>query len=165
MSGLFGVCERFSKDSSVFEALGSVDELVSLLGVCFAKAVNDQNPISSVVRAIQEDLFVIQAQLAGADKKIGAGHVLRLEREIAEIEKRLAPIVSFVIPGATELSALLDYARAVARRTERVVVRANSEHPVAPDALRYLNRLSSLLYALARLVAQESGEGERVPAY
>ncbi|HEX8994139.1 MAG TPA: cob(I)yrinic acid a,c-diamide adenosyltransferase, partial [Candidatus Paceibacterota bacterium] len=144
-SGLFGACERFSKDDPVFEALGMIDELNSLLGVCFAKAGGD---VADALRRVQEDLFVVQAQLAGADKKIEIVRVERLEKEIAEIETALTPPTSFVIAGATELSALLDYARAVARRAERSVVRAHSS-AATPELLKYLNRLSSLLYALA----------------
>lgn len=164
-TGLFGVCERFSKDDPLLEALGDVDELNSWLGVCYAKAdANGGHRMSTIIRRVQEDLFVVQAQLAGSDKKIGVMQVERLEEEIAEIEKQLTLPTPFVIAGATESSAHLDYARALARRAERSVVRAHSD-VVTPEMLKYLNRLSSVLYASARFVAQESGVGEDSPSY
>ncbi len=161
-TGLFGVCERFSKDGPLFEALGGIDELNSWLGVCYAKA--DSRELADSIRAIQEDLFVVQAQLAGSDKKINVMQVERLEREIAQIGSHLKPPTSFVIAGATETSALLDYARALARRAERAVIRAHSS-AAAPEMLKYLNRLSSVLYALARYEAQKSGAEEEKPTY
>ena len=186
-SSLLGEC-RMPKDSLVFDALGALDELNSLLGVCVVKARErdgqaEQTPpspqpspwlgrggssalaIAPVLRTTQEHLFIIQAQLAGAKKDITPAHVSEVECTIADIETRIQNPHAFIIPGATELSAFLDLARTVARRTERSVIAARTEHELPPPSLQYLNRLSSLLYALARLAAQDSGKPEPSPKY
>ncbi len=167
-SGVFGTCDRMSKDSPVFIALGSLDELNSLLGVC--RACARKNPsaaydVEAELLRTQEGLFMAQAELAGADKHIAQSHVDDVESSIAELEKLITNPHSFVIPGANELSAHLDYARAVARRAERSVVTLHGEH-VVPAPLRiYMNRLSSLLYALARYTAACSDAPELSPSY
>jgi len=130
---------------------------------------------------VQQNLFIIQAELAGAPPRRGkpltvtVDKVKKMEKIIDQIEKELPPIKSFFIPGATAVGALLDYARAVARRAERRVVAATlvaatpSEIDglikIGPHSLAYLNRLSSLLYALARLVNHQSGIKEQAPDY
>ena len=183
-SSLLGEC-RMPKDSLVFDALGALDELNSLLGVCVVKARGrdglpllprgegwDEGPgtispylIAPTLRRTQEHLFIIQAQLAGAKKEIIPEQVAEVERTIADIETRIKNPHAFVIAGATELSAFLDLARTVARRTERSVIAARTERELPPPSLHYLNRLSSLLYALARLAAQDTGEKEPSPRY
>jgi len=159
---------RTSKDSELFEALGTVDELNSLLGVCVAKAVAQGARFSSIVdslRTVQNDLFIVQAELAGADKTISAEHVVTMERTIEELEKHIENPHAFVVSGATELSAFLDYARAVSRRAERAVIRSRHLCAVSAETLQYLNRLSSLLYVLARVAATEAGVAEVSPTY
>ncbi len=174
-SGLFGEC-RMSKDSLAFDALGALDELNSLLGICFVKAherdildINknkaDFMAVAPILRSSQENLFIVQAQLAGADKSVTENHVVEVERMISDIEHHIKNPNAFVISGATELSAFLDFARTVARRTERTVISACKERGLAPHTMQYLNRLSSLLYALARVVAQDSCEQEPSPKY
>ncbi|MCB9818564.1 cob(I)yrinic acid a,c-diamide adenosyltransferase [Candidatus Nomurabacteria bacterium] len=166
-SGLFGTKERLSKDSPVFEALGTVDELNSLLGICrarFAKIKDER--ISSEILKVQECLFIVQAELAGVHKSLEQSHIDSLEQTIEDFEGEIVNPHSFVIPGATELSALFDYARAVSRRAERTVITARSgSRVVSPETLAYLNRLSSLLYALARYVAVEESIRELSPSY
>lgn len=81
------------------------------------------------------------------------------------IEGELPPIKTFFLPGATELSAMLDYGRAVARKTERRVVEHSEQDKVAPEVLSYLNRLSSLMYALVRIVNFKAGAKEIPPNY
>lgn len=166
-SGLFGSKVRLRKDSAVFEALGTLDELNSLLGVCRAGAegVRGTIDISEKIKEAQERLFTIQAELAGAEKSITRERVDELEKTIDHIETSIEKPQSFVIPGATALSALLDYARAVSRKTERVVIRANLTQAVSGSSLMYLNRLSSFLYALARYVAAKEGAKEISPSY
>lgn len=168
-SGLFGTTERFPKDSPIYEALGAVDELNSLLGVCYAVAERrhpaDTDSIRSAVRAAQEKLFIIQAELAGAEKKILPQDVRELEDTIARLESAGINPHSFIIPGATELSAFFDYARATSRRTERAVIAARSVRPLSADAYAYLNRVSSLLYALARFSAKMEERKELTPSY
>ena len=168
-SGLFGTKERFPKDSPVYEALGTLDELNSLLGLCRAKASAHANggelDISKEIVRVQEVLFVTQAQIAGAAKEVTQPHVDALETVIGVLESKIENPHAFVIPGATELSALFDYARAVSRRAERTVVAARVQRPLPPAAGAYLNRLSSLLYALARYTAAQEGAKELSPQY
>lgn len=164
-SSLFGKKTRIHKSDPVFEALGSLDELNSLLGFCRAfcsrKKIKELD-IGEIVLDIQEKLFIAQAELAGAPKSIHPDRTKEAERIIDSIEERIRRPQSFIIPGATELSGLLDYARAMSRRVERSVVRTGQ---ASPSTLAYLNRLSSLLYALARFEAYEAGHFETSPKY
>lgn len=166
-SGLFGTKKRLPKNSPAYDALGTLDELNSLLGVCWAYAIDIAGEISiqKEIRSAQEALFVIQAELAGSDKQIGTVQVDALEGTIDSIETLIGNPHAFVISGATAVSAFLDYARAVARRAERSVVTVSAKQKVSVNALAYLNRLSSLLYALARYAAAEEGVKEMSPSY
>jgi len=170
-TGFFGSGEKFSKSSARAEALGSVDEANSLLGLCLAKAENSGLSVSGrdlaeILKSVQEDLFIIQAELAGADKKISKEKTIWLEKIIDSIESELPEIKSFFIPGGSELSSVLDFARAVARRAERRVVSFSEKAGgISPEILSYLNRLSSLLYALARFANFKSGREEIPPSY
>lgn len=166
-SGLFGTKNRFPKNSPVFEALGTVDELNSLLGVCRAYPDKGQNAtnIGREILKVQEDLFIIQAELAGADKTITQNNVDDLELLIERLENKIKDPTAFIIPGATEFSALCDYARTVSRRAERTVISAQPTHRVSASTLAYLNRLSSYLYALARYAASIEETPEPSPQY
>lgn len=169
---LFGCDQRISKSSTIAEALGSLDEINSLLGWCKVKADNQTFKISNIdivviIDNLQQDLFIIQAQLAGADKELSQEHLEIIENKIAEIEKSLPLIKTFFVAGGTELAVILDYARTVARRAERRVIAVNDEGLIKMSAisLSWLNRLSSLLYVLARLANYEAGVNEKAPRY
>lgn len=167
-SGLFGTKERFPKNNPVYHALGTLDELNSLLGLCYAKAAASQIgplPMAEVVRTVQQHLFIAQAELAGAEKKLTQQQVEYVEDAIAQLENQIEHPAGFLIAGATELSALFDYARAVSRRAERSVIEAGSIRAVSPATSAYVNRISSLLYALARYAAAQAGAEEASPAY
>jgi cob(I)alamin adenosyltransferase len=154
--------EKLSKSAAVIEAMGTLDELCSLLGVVKIAAKNNKLVAAELHKA-QENIFTIQALLAGADKKFGAEKTAELEKTINAIEKKLPPIKNFTIPGGTELGALLDYTRAVCRRAERHAIAVPKKYHLSAEALVYLNRLSSLLYALARLANCKIGE--KAPTY
>lgn len=168
----FGCDQRISKSSSIAEALGSMDEINSFLGICKVKSkesgfkVEDKS-FEEIVHNIQQDLFIIQAELAGAEKKIEESKVQEVEKIIDTIEKILPPIKTFFISGGTELAATFDFARTVSRRAERRVVAVNEEgvRTLGADTMKYLNRLSSILYALARLSNHLSGIEEQSPTY
>lgn len=168
-SGLFGTKDRFPKNSPIYEALGTLDELNSLLGVCYALSRREdlEIPFSipPLIRAIQQHLFIIQAELAGAEKYITQNQIDELENMIDRFEEKAGNPHSFVIPGSTEFAGFLDYARAVSRRAERAVIAAHEIHTLSQTTYAYLNRLSSLLYALARYAAASAGEKEKSPAY
>ena len=166
--------QRFSKSSAVAEALGRLDELNSWLGLCRAKnwqglALPEKGEaLSEILFEVQQNLFIIQAEVAGAKgKTIVPKKVTAMEVKINAIERELPPIKSFFIPGATEAGALLDCARTLSRRAERRVVSVHEEGKIKIGALSlaYLNRLSSLLYALARLANHRVGAKESAPNY
>ncbi len=167
----FGCDQRISKSSAITEALGALDEADSFIGITRAKV--DQSlmigdtKISEIIFTVQNDLFIIQAQVAGADKNVSDEKVKWLEEIVGNIESQLPPIKTFLIPGANEISASFDFARTLVRRAERRVVGVNEENiaKISPETLAYLNRLSSLFYAFARFTAQESGEKENAPTY
>ena len=153
LTNLFGCAKKFSKSSPVIEALGALDELNSLLGFCKMKTI--KHPVSNSLKEVQNNLFIIQGEIAGCGKSINKKSVLEIEKEIDKIGKKLPKIKSFTISGGTELSALLDYSRAVARRAERRCVAITclsrrQKKNINPESLKYLNRLSSLLFVLAR---------------
>jgi len=158
--------QRISKSSELPEALGALDELNAYLGVVKMRAGTPAR-ISVALREAQENLFIIQAQAAGAEKSLAGDAVGKVEGEIGRIEGEIPKITGFSIAGGTELSAMLDYARTLARRAERRVVAAAAAGAyAAPEVTRaYLNRLSSLLFALARLANAEAGVAEEHPRY
>ncbi len=121
--------------------------------------------LAEILEQVQQNLFIIQANLAGADKKITQEKIISMEKIIDAIEKELPLIKSFFLPGGTELSAYLDYSRAIIRRTERRVVALSETQPIDAEILAYLNRLSSLFYALVRFVNLKSNIAEKSPSY
>ncbi|MGI9118242.1 MAG: cob(I)yrinic acid a,c-diamide adenosyltransferase [Minisyncoccia bacterium] len=187
---------RVSKSDILFDALGTVDELNSFLGLCKIKSQGllgdikleiELNKINlpKIVHDVQNNLFVIQAELAGAGKSIEQKNIEEIETVINNIESELPPITTFFVSGGTECAALFDTARAVSRRAERLVIkvaddftknsiaqlstetRHNSEikRTIQPETLQYLNRLSSLLYACARYVNHISDVSDVPPVY
>ena len=162
---VFGCDQKLSKSSLVAEALGTLDELNSFLGVIRSKSKNLK--LKEILRQVQENLFVIQAEVSGAKKKMAKGEILKIEEKIDAIEKEIPPIHKFIISGSTEESSLLDYARTLVRKSERRVVAVGDEGKEKIDAntLSYLNRLSSFLFALARHSACKSGINEESPSY
>jgi cob(I)alamin adenosyltransferase len=164
---LFGCDQqKISKSSEVPEALGALDELNAFLGLVKVKSAHESR-IANALREVQENLFIIQAEVGGTDKKIGEGAVRNVEKFISEIEKEISPITGFSIAGGTELSALLDVARTLARRAERRLVEVfkSDLNKTSSETMAYMNRLSSLLFALARLANHLSGVSEENPRY
>ncbi len=172
----FGCDQRISKSSAVAEALGALDEVNSYLGLCRAdmrgrSALVVPNgkkgkSVEAVVRDIQETLFIVQAETAGAKKHVSKTKVTALEAMTNGIEQVIPPIHSFSVSGGTYLSALFDVARTLARKAERrVVAVAERGDPIHKDTLTYLNRLSSLLFALARFANTCEGIAEESPTY
>ena len=157
--------QRISKSSELPEALGALDELNACLG--FVKVRAGEGRIAGALRDAQEVLFIIQAGVAGADKRVGAHALQQTEELIGSIEKEIPPIAGFSIAGGTELSALLDVARTLARRAERglIALEEAGAADVPPETKSYMNRLSSLLFALARLANHQAGMAEETPRY
>jgi cob(I)alamin adenosyltransferase len=149
---------RVSKLDPLVRAYGAVDELNSFVGWARVE-VNDPR-----LERVQNELFDLGADLSvpfeeGDEKlRVTQGQIEALERDCDDANERLEPLKSFVLPGGGEGAARLHLARAVCRRAERVALRAAEERPVNPLALVYLNRLSDLLFILAR--AANAGGGE-----
>jgi cob(I)alamin adenosyltransferase len=148
---------RVSKLDPLVRAYGAVDELNSLLGWVQVEAGDER------LQRIQNELFDVGADLSvpfdetDGKLRIGDEAIDRLEGECDEENARLPELRSFVLPGGSELAARLHVARAACRRAEREVLAAHRERPVNPRALVYLNRLSDLLFILAR-AANQGGE-------
>ncbi len=174
---LFGCNQSLSKSSNIAEALGVLDEANSYLGVCHAYLQNrddlkvsvgtKKKKIKNIVRDTQETLFVIQAEVAGAKKRVNRVKIKNIEKIIDSIEKEIPKIHTFSVPGETKLSAMFDVARTVSRRAERRVVAVNEENIqfIGKNTLAYLNRLSSLLFAIARYLNHIEGVSEKKPNY
>ena len=168
----FGCDQRISKSSTIAEALGSLDEINSFLGLCKVKARKEKLLIGKLrvdqmVHDIQKNLFIVQAELAGASMCIEEAKIKEVESIIDAIEKELPPIKSFFVSGGTELASIFDIARGISRGAERSVIRAKEEGktPITDFTLAYLNRLSSLLYAFARFANYKAGITEESPDY
>ncbi len=130
-------------------------------------SVATQKSPAEIVQWVQECLFIVQAEVAGADKKIEQSKVDHLEYVVDWTEKEMPPIKTFFISGGTELATLFDISRTLARKAERRVIAGieNGEVIVGSVTLAFLNRLSSLFYALARLTNHKSGIKECAPRY
>lgn len=169
----FGCNQRLSKSSAVAEALGSLDEINSFLGICKIKThdsqliIADDKKAEDLINQVQQNLFIIQAEMAGADKTIAKEKIIEIETIIDYIEKELPPIKTFFVSGGTEIAATFDFARTLARRAERRVVDVHDkgDRKIGEHTLAYLNRLSSLLYALARFSNHKAGIKEESPDY
>lgn len=171
-TGVFGCDQRMSKSSATAEALGALDECNSFLGVCKTHQdaggpLLEGKTFADMIDWVQQNLFIAQAQIAGADKHIAQEKIGHMESAIDMIEKEMPPIKTFFVPGGTPFAAHLDFARTLARNAERRVVTVSEEGktPVQPTTLVFLNRLSSLLYALARLINHKSGITGEPPTY
>jgi len=154
--------------------LGNLDEINSYLGLCKVKAFECNLPLPGksklagpFIHELQEGLFQAQAELAGAKMHVSKRRVTQVEKMVDAIEKELPPIKSFFISGGTELGSLFDFARTIARRAERrvVAVKDAGDRVIDKDTLSYLNRLSSILYALARWSNFRAGIKEQAPSY
>jgi len=166
-TGLLGP-ERVSKDDLRIEAMGAVDELNAALGVC--AAAQKSKSIRDLLRTVQDDLFTIGADLAtpGAATgtkvpRVAAHHVARIEAAIDRFDA--GRVTEFILPRGSEGLTRLHWARTVARRAERRVVALSRRDPLNPELLRYLNRLSSLLYTLAVWTQKRERRRPEHPTY
>lgn len=146
---------RVPKDHPRVTAYGSVDELNALLGVFLTTMANAET--GALMRSVQNDLFDVGADLCLPEQdgrtalRVRAEQAERLEKEIDRLNERLQPLASFVLPGGTTAAAWCHLARTVCRRAERDVVTLARQDRVNPQVIVYLNRLSDLLFVLARV--------------
>ncbi|MEE2689026.1 MAG: cob(I)yrinic acid a,c-diamide adenosyltransferase [Pseudomonadota bacterium] len=152
---------RVAKHSTRVEAYGTIDEANSTIGLARMENARASSPnleTDAVLNHIQNDLFDLGADLctpedgrrAEGPLRVIASQVERLEKEIDRINGSLNPLESFILPGGTPLAAYLHLARTVTRRAERLVAELSASEPINPELVKYLNRLSDLLFVLSR---------------
>ena len=155
---------RVAKESLRVEAYGTVDEANSTIGLLLAAAASDKtfpDDIRDLLTRIQHQLFDLGGELCIP------GHAAIFDADVEALEARLdhynddlPPLKDFILPGGGEAAARCHIARTVVRRAERATVALSRQEPVRAEAVRYLNRLSDLLFVLARVLARASGQGE-----
>lgn len=167
-TSLFGG-ERVSKSAPRVRAYGEVDELNSVLGVAGSEI--DHDDLQAMLRAIQSSLFDLGGELAtparDAKAERGKGAARISDRDVAELEgwidalsTELAPLRNFILPGGVKGAALLHLARTVCRRAEREVIALGEVEAVAAVLIRYLNRLSDLIFVMARVMNRRADVAE-----
>ncbi|MBX6377189.1 MAG: cob(I)yrinic acid a,c-diamide adenosyltransferase [Clostridia bacterium] len=166
-TGLWGG-RRVGKDDARVEAYGAVDELNAAIG--WARTQGPDPDLDAVLARIQGELFAIGADLAAprgpgepppaAVRVVAAAHVAALEADIDRLDGALPPLNRFILPGGTPLAAALHLCRTVCRRAERRAVALARLEAVNPEVVRYLNRLSDLLFVLARAANHRAGQAD-----
>jgi cob(I)alamin adenosyltransferase len=163
--------ERIDKANPRVEAYGTVDELGTFLGVA---KVHSSKRIAKYLHDIQQKLFLINAELATNSESLDSEDPLRklqrvtsedvefLEKVADELSEELPLLANFVIPGGTKAAAFLHVCRTVCRRAERRIVYYASKEPVNEELIRYVNRLSDLLFVMSRYENLEEGDGDQI---
>ena len=148
---------RIGKDAPRIEAIGTVDELNAYIG--YAQVLIDEPDLSELMVQIQNHLFTVGADLAtpethtkAAEFRISQDFTVEMETAIDKLSAELPPLTNFILPGGCAAGAILHIARVICRRSERRVVHLANETEINPEIIRSLNRLSDLLFVLARTV-------------
>ena len=150
---------RTQKDSRRVEAYGTVDELNSCLGLLIAHLEDES--LSQMLLDVQHDLFDLGGELCVPNMELIADrHIKRLENELDRLNADLPALKDFILPGGSVAAAQAHLARTICRRSERRVITLARHEPVNEPVIRYLNRLSDLLFVIARTVARAKGAGE-----
>jgi len=164
-TGLFSG-ERVPKNSLRVEAYGTVDELSSWIG--YTRSLVEDREVDGMLERIQQDLFLVGAELATRPKKsssrrgqVTLAMVERLEEEIDRLDAELPLLSTFIIPAGSRAATALHVARTIARRAERRTVTLAQNEELGPELVSYLNRVSSLLFVLARIMNKRTGVEER----
>jgi cob(I)alamin adenosyltransferase len=163
-TSLFGG-QRVMKDALRIEAYGTIDELNSHLGVI--RSLKPVTQLDGILDSLQQELFVLGADLAtprsqkkAKVRRIGSLEVERAEKTIDSLEEYLEPLQAFILPAGSNIASELHVARTVCRRAERCVVRLSRRNDIGPLPLVYLNRVSDLLFVLARYANKLDGVEE-----
>ena len=150
---------RIAKDSARIEAIGAVDELNSTLGVLAAEMLSV--PIAACILDVQHDLFDLGGELSiPGHVAITEAHVERIETAVERFNADLPPLKEFILPGGTRASSLAHVARTVCRRAERALIRLAKTDNVSDFARKDLNRLSDLLFVVARAINRAEGQAD-----
>ena len=151
--------KRVAKDSARVSAYGTVDELNSALGVVLAQPLPDA--LRDALTEVQHELFDLGGELCiPGSEMIQEADIGRLERRLDGFNEDLPPLKDFILPGGGAAAAHCHLARTICRRAERELVTLSHHDAVRGEAIRYLNRLSDLLFVLARVLARADGNGE-----
>jgi cob(I)alamin adenosyltransferase len=163
-TSLFGG-KRVEKNHIRLEAYGTIDELNSVLGV--SSSFNNDELVKKTINDIQNSLFRVGSELATPEEvkskaivSISPEEINNIEKVIDDIELKLNPLKNFILPGGSKLAAFLHLARTVCRRAERKIIELDLNESINPDILVYINRLSDLLFVLARFANHLSSTPE-----
>lgn len=150
---------RVDKDCARIDAIGDVDELNSFVGLTLAEPLPES--VAACLFEIQHDLFDLGGELSiPGHTMIDTAHVARLDRHLEHFNADLPPLKEFILPGGSRAAACCHVARAICRRAERRLVNLARAEDINPELQIYLNRLSDLLFVLARVVARTDGGSE-----
>ena len=150
---------RVDKDCLRIESYGSLDELNALIGVVLACDLRED--VRDLLEAVQHHLFDLGAELCiPGYERIQQNHIDSMEASLDKLNEELPPLKEFILPGGNQASAACHVARTVCRRCERLAVGLARESSVNPCSLQYLNRLSDLLFVVARILARQQGGDE-----
>ncbi|OGH21504.1 MAG: ATP:cob(I)alamin adenosyltransferase [Candidatus Levybacteria bacterium RIFCSPLOWO2_01_FULL_38_13] len=159
-TGLFSG-KRVSKASLRIEAIGTVDELNSVIGLVISQIQNSKSQITNELIEIQKDLFEIGAALANPRQALNLSkRVKEFEKTIDKMTKELPPLFNFILPGGGVAGSTLHIARTVCRRTERRIVELSKKEKVQSDVIVYINRLSDLFLTVSRFINQKEKQKE-----
>lgn len=151
--------ERMDKDSPRIEAIGTVDELNSVLGMVLAMSPPDA--IAACLTRVQNDLFDLGGELAMPGyQTISEAYISRLEQELDDYNAELPMLKEFILPAGGPATSACHMARSVCRRSERRLVTLQRQEEINPQCLGYLNRLSDLLFVIARILARHENGAE-----
>ena len=152
---------RTPKDDARVEAYGTVDETNSAIGMILA-CTDLPDLVASCLTRVQHDLFDLGGELClPGYTAVGEGHVLRLEKQLDGFNTDLPPLKDFILPGGGQAASACHLARTICRRAERRVMTLSRAEHVNPEGLKYLNRLSDLLFVIARILARRA-QGQEV---
>jgi cob(I)alamin adenosyltransferase len=150
---------RVPKDSERVIAYGTIDELNSIIGMLLAESVPDE--ISRVLSEVQHHLFDLGGELCiPGHQAINAQHITWLEHVLDRLNEDLPPLKDFILPGGSRSAATCHLARTVCRRAERCTLTLSKREEIPPFSVPYLNRLSDLLFVIARVIAMSAGGSE-----
>ena len=156
-TGLFGGV-RVPKDSLRMEVIGSLDEMNAMLGVC--RSLGEPDKLKKILHQLQRELFDLGAELSGSKPLLTEDHVTHLENWIDEMDAELDPLQNFILPGGGKLGSTLHLARTICRRAERKLVSLSQKEDVSEVVMKYVNRLSDLLFMMARYANKLEGVDE-----
>ncbi len=152
--------KRISKSNIRILAYGAVDELNASIGLILSRKIDTE--LEKLLKSIQNDLFVVGSDLSNPDlsskeNRVTSEMVVNIEKNIDLFENELSPITNFILPGGHELASLIHISRTITRRAETQVISLDESGIVNDECKKYLNRLSDLLFVLARIVNKKNG--------